>query len=551
MSAKLAYIYLRLSDEEFKQGESSSIQNQRLAIHQYCERNQITVIREFVDDGFSGSNFDRPGFTDMLRHLKRREVSLVLTKDLSRLGRDMRESSYYAETFFPENGIHYIAIHDNFDSEKDNTLAPFQFAMNDVYLRDTSKKVRNILDTKKKAGEYAACSPYGYKKNPRDKSKLIPDERTAPVVEMIFRLASEGLSTRAICDQLNSQHVIPPLKYRVEHTGDFGEKGAARASDQWSYMTVKRILRNEVYLGHTLLGRSKKLSVKAKKKVPLERSEWHITRNTHQPLVTQEMFDAVQRNLQASTKAWQQYDHVRRSVFGGIAFCAHCGAALCSAGTVYNGEREKYWYLQCNNLPKRSRKPCEHPARIKYSDFVEIITRELNYFISLTDEQMEEVVQQVQEGMQNGNREEEAQKAIKTLERRQSQIDDLITKLYMDHMNGKLEEERLDRMVQSLQGEAKSNKEKIQKLKDSISQLDQMTNNYLKFFALVKQATHIDVLTHEIVRTFIDRIEVGERILPQGITIAGPKTPYKQEIKIFYRFIGDISQQSMQEVERK
>ena len=142
----LAYVYLRLSEEEFKCGESSSIQNQRIAIRQYCERHGITIIREFVDDGFSGGNFDRPGFNEMLRYLQKKEVTMVLTKDLSRLGRDMRESSYYAETFFPENGIHYIAIHDNFDSEQDNTLAPFQFAMNDVYLRDTSKKVKNILN---------------------------------------------------------------------------------------------------------------------------------------------------------------------------------------------------------------------------------------------------------------------------------------------------------------------------------------------------------------------------------------------------------------------
>ena len=546
----LAYVYLRLSEEEFKCGESSSIQNQRIAIRQYCERHGITIIREFVDDGFSGGNFDRPGFNEMLRYLQKKEVTMVLTKDLSRLGRDMRESSYYAETFFPENGIHYIAIHDNFDSEQDNTLAPFQFAMNDVYLRDTSKKVKNILNAKKKAGEYAACPPYGYAKNPRDKSKLIPDEATAPIVQMIFQLASEGKSTRAICDQLNAEKVIPPLKYRVEYTGEFGEKGAARASDAWNYVTIKRILRNEVYLGHTLLGRSKKVSLKAKRKVALDRSEWHITMNTHPPLVSQDVFDAVQRNLKASTKEWQKYDHVRRSIFGGIAFCAHCGTAMCSAGSVYKGEREKYWYLQCNNLPKRSPKHCDHPARIKYTDFLEIITKELNEFISLTDEEMDEIIRQVQAEAQGGQKEQQAKNMIRNIEKRQKQIDDMITKLYMDNVSGRLDDERLERMVRSLDEESKTNNSKIAELRESIEAASQVSDNYRDFFKLVKQATHIETLTQDIVRTFIDRIEVSERILPEGITIAGPKTPYKQEIRIFYRFIGDISGEPVREVSR-
>ncbi len=551
MTAKLAYDYLRLSDEEFKCGESSSIQNQRIAIQQYCQRHGITLIREFIDDGFSGSNFDRPGFNEMLRYLKKKEVTIVLTKDLSRLGRDMRESSYYAETFFPENGIHYIAIHDNFDSEEDNTLAPFQFAMNDVYLRDTSKKVKNILNAKKKAGEYAACAPFGYAKNPRDKSKLIPDETTAPIVQMIFNLASQGLSTRMICDKLNAEKIIPPLKYRVEFTGDFGDKGAARASDEWNYVTVKRILRNEVYLGHTLLGRSKKISIKAKKKVALDRSEWHITENTHPPLVSQETFDTVQRNLKASTKQWQQHDQVRRSIFGGLAFCAHCGTAMCSAGSVYKGEREKYWYLQCNNLPKRSLKRCEHAARIKYTDLVEIVTRELNQFIGLTHEEMEAVIQQAQTESQNGQKEKQAKSMIHNIEKRQKQIDDMITKLYQDNVSGRLADDRLERMVKALDEEFKVNSKKISELQESIHAAAQVTDSYRLFFDLVKKATHIETLTQDIVRTFIDRIEISERILPKGITIAGSKTPYKQEIKIFYRFIGNISDQSLCEINRE
>lgn len=555
MTAKTGIAYLRLSDEDFKSGksgktttDSGSIQNQRTAIQQYCARMNILIIQEFVDDGYSGGNFDRPGFNKMLDYLKTHRVDVVLTKDLSRLGRDMRESSYYAETFFPEADIHYIAINDNFDSEGDNPLAPFQFAMNDVFLRETSKKIRDVLNAKKKAGEYAACAPFGYAKDPRDENKLIPDELTAPIVQRIFSLASKGHSTRAICDMLNREHVIPPLKYRAEYTGTFTDKGIAKVADEWNYVTVKRILRNEVYLGHTLLGRTRKVSLKAKRVMTVDKSDWLITTNTHEPLVSEEVFNAVQRNLKASTKEWQQYGSIRRSIFGGIVFCAHCGAALCSAGSVYKGEREKYWYLQCNNLPKRSAKHCEHPARIKYSDFVEIIREELNSFINLSDEDIEEVIRSVQAETQSGQSQRQARDSIRSIEKRQKQIDAMITKLYMDNVAGRLNDDRLSRMVDSLQHEFDANIEKMKELEEAIVNSGHVVDHYQQFFDLVKRSTHIETLTREIVQTFIDRIEVSERILPEGVTIAGPKTPYKQEIHIYYRFIGDISETPVREV---
>lgn len=184
---KLADIYCRLSDEEKKhKNESESITNQRAIIRDYCEKHDIIIVKEFVDDGYSGGNFERPGFQAMLDHLSTGKANMVITKDLSRLGRDMTESSYYAERFFPENGIHYLAPGNDFDSMGDNLMAPFQFAMNDVYLRDTSRKVKQTLDMKRKKGKYAACPPYGYKKAERTTDQLVPDENTAPIVRQIL-----------------------------------------------------------------------------------------------------------------------------------------------------------------------------------------------------------------------------------------------------------------------------------------------------------------------------------------------------------------------------
>ena len=191
----LGFAYLRLSNEEAQGGESSSITNQRMIVQNYCKQNGITLVREFVDDGYSGGNFDRPAFQEMMRQLSQGKANTVITKDLSRLGRDMRESSYYAEQFFPEHDIHYIAIGDNFDTERENIMAPFLFAMNEVYLRDGSRKVKDVLRSKRQNGQYCACPPYGYRKDREDKHRLAPDEQTAPVVQRIFERAAKGDSS--------------------------------------------------------------------------------------------------------------------------------------------------------------------------------------------------------------------------------------------------------------------------------------------------------------------------------------------------------------------
>ena len=171
-----AYAYYRLSREEAQKSESTSISNQKKIVENYCKQHGITILKFFVDDGWSGGNFERPGFQEMMRALENGKANVVITKDLSRLGRDMRESSYYAEQFFPENQIRYIAIADNFDSETENVMAPFQFAMNEVYLRDGSRKIKDVLKMKRQRGEYCACPPYGYKKHPQNKDILVPDE---------------------------------------------------------------------------------------------------------------------------------------------------------------------------------------------------------------------------------------------------------------------------------------------------------------------------------------------------------------------------------------
>ena len=535
----LAFAYLRLSREEARNGESSSISNQRNMIETYCRQNGFTLVRCFTDDGWSGGNFDRPGFQAMMRELEYNGANTVITKDLSRLGRDMRESSYYAEQFFPENGIRYIAIGDNFDTERENIMAPFQFAMNEVYLRDGSRKVKDVLRNKRENGSYCACPPYGYRKNPTNRDQLIPDEMTAPIVQRIFKRASQGASCLTIAAELNADGVIPPLKYRVLYRDEFSEEGAAYASDTWNHTTIKRMLKNPVYLGHTLLGKSRKVSVKSKKKISVPADEWAVTENTHIPLVTLKEFEAARANLGRGTERFMAYDRIRTSIFSGIAYCELCGHAMCSCGTVYKGEREKYWFLACNHQRREFPDPCPG-ARIRYLDLVELVRQDLNSLITMTDEDVQRTVENALALTAEASRKQD-----KTLQRekanaRLATIGRVIAKLYSDNAEGRLEDERLYSMVDEFQREAAGLNALLTEL-DAPDEADDLEANYQHFFELARQFTTIEELDRETLQTFVERIEVGPKILPEGTQKTTHRSqPFRQRVRIIYKFIGEI-----------
>jgi len=536
---RIAFAYLRLSNEEAAEGESSSISNQRMIIQTFCERNEIFLARVFVDDGWSGGNFDRPAFQEMIALLEQGKANIVITKDLSRLGRDMREASYYAEQYFPERGIRYLTVADNFDTEQENIMAPFQFAMNEVYLRDGSRKVKEVLKAKREKGLYCACAPYGYVKDARNKNRLVPDEATAPVVQRIFEAAARGDSSRKIALDLNEDGVIPPLKYKVLYQGNFSEDGAARASDLWNYTTVKRILKNSVYLGHTLLGKTKKASVKSKKKLQVPKDQWAVTEDTHDPLVTQELFDLAQFNLGRGSFDYRQYDHVRRSIFSGIAFCAKCGHALCSCGTVYKGEREKYWYLSCNRQRQDIAEPCTG-VRIKYSDIVEVVRQDLNSLIDLRPEEKEAVVREAMRRAGDDNLIKARQIQLQKAQTRLTTIDKIITKLYTDNAEGKIDDNRLERMLSELQRESVGLEKTVASL-SGIDPVSETQQSYRAFFDLASKYTHIEELDRDTLVTFVKRIEVGPKVLPDGAVKATHRNqPFQQSVRIFYKFIGEL-----------
>ena len=530
--------YVRLSVDEAGKSVSGSIENQISLIKEYCEKGDLILAAVFQDDGWSGGNFDRPGFKKLLEFLEKKKANTVITVDLSRLGRNMREASYYAEEYFPEHDIHFFTISDGFDTAQENVFAPFQFAMNEVYLRDGSRKVKNVLKNKRESGQYCACPPYGYKKNPKNVHQLIPDEMTAPIVQRIFFAAASGDSSRKIAMELNADGIIPPLKYRVLYRDNFGDEGASHASDLWNYTTVKRILKNEVYLGHTMLGRMKKASIRSEKKLSVPQEDWAITRDTHLPLVSQETFDSAMINLGKGTRNYQKYDHVRKSIFSGIAVCGRCGYSLCSCGTVYKGEREKYWYLSCTKQRPDIANPCEG-VRIRYSDLLEVVRQDLNEILAMTDEQIDQLVGDVLREKQTSEAEQTRRLQQEQATARLKTIDRVITKLYMDNAEGRLEDARLSDMVTQLQNEGAG----LQRLLATLG-MDKMKNvaeDYQHFFALARRFTRIEKLDRETLSLFVERIEVGPKELPVGVQkTIHREQPFRQSIRIFYRFIGEM-----------
>ena len=545
-SLSLAYAYYRLSQEEAQDGQSSaSIINQKKIVEAYCAQRGIVLLDSFVDDGWSGSNFERPGFQKMMKALQAGKANMVITKDLSRLGRDMREASYYAEQFFPEHQIHYVAIADNFDSELENIMAPFQFAMNEVYLRDGSRKVKDVLRMKRSKGEYCACPPFGYKKDPRNRDRLIPDEETAPIVAQIFQRSAAGDSCIKIAQELTAAGVITPLKYRVLYRDNFSDTGAARATDCWNYTTVKRIIKNQVYLGNTLLGKTRKASIKSRKKISIPQEDWAITSNTHEPLVDQMTFGKAQANLGKGSRDYRQYDQVRKSIFGGIAVCSRCGYSLCSSGTVYKGEREKYWFLSCNHKSKRFENPCEG-VNIKYADLLEVVRQDLNSLIKLSDKEISKLVNQVLEEINDESAKKVREAKIEKAKARLNVINRTIGKLYTDNAEGKLADSRLEVMVADLEKEA-SGLEKALEVLCAPPPDDDIRSNYKRFFDLAKQYSTIEVLDRDTLLTFVEKIEVGPKILPDGYVRAPRKNAtYQQSVKIYYKFIGCLHLEPLQ-----
>lgn len=329
-SSILAAYYLRLSRDDGDKAESDSISNQRNLISDYVSQHEeITFVEEYVDDGYSGTNFDRPAFQKMMKDAKNKKINCIIVKDLSRLGRNYIETGRYLEKVFPFLGIRFIAITDHYDTadqtnDSDQIIVPFKNLINDAYCRDISIKIRSQLDVKRKTGQFiGSFAAYGYCKDPADKNRLVIDETAAEVVQLIFRLKLEGFSSTNIADRLNELGIPTPMEYKRSCGLNFNSGFRSGNSPKWIAVSVNRILKNELYTGTMVQGKNQKINYKVKQSRAIEEKDWIRVEKTHEAIIPQEIFQCVQDIMLLDTRTSPKAESVY--LFSGILKCSDCG----------------------------------------------------------------------------------------------------------------------------------------------------------------------------------------------------------------------------------
>ena len=351
-----AAVYLRLSKEDGDKEESYSISNQRdLALDYISRHDDIELAAELADDGYTGSNFNRPAFRELIDKISAGEVDCVIVKDLSRFARDYIGTGYYLEKLFPSLGVRFISINDNIDSIEDNSsnarlVMAFKNVLNDSYIHDISVKIRSQFEIKRKKGEFiGAFAVFGYRKSPEDKHKLCIDEGAAKVVRYIFDQRMRGISASAIADQLNLSDVPSPAEYKKLCGSNFAANLQKYPKSKWTAKAVIRILTNEVYTGTLIQGKSTIVNYKVKKVIQKDRSEWSIIKNAHEPIIDLEQFEAVQEILKRDTRACP--GRKEPYLFSGFLVCADCGASMVRRTCMYN--KKRYAYYMCSTNKER------------------------------------------------------------------------------------------------------------------------------------------------------------------------------------------------------
>ena len=357
-----AAIYVRLSKEDgdvasAAKAESNSISNQKNLIKDFLkDKDDIIVVSERVDDGYSGSNFERPGFQMMMDDIRRGTVDCVIVKDLSRFGREYIDSGKYIERLFPALGVRFIAVNDHIDSKeessRDDIVVPFKNLMNDAYCRDISIKIRSHLEVKRRNGEYiGAFTPYGYKKDENDRSRLVPDLYAAGVVKDIFRMKLHGMSQTAIADCLNEQGILSPMEYKHSLGIRIQDNFKTHEQAEWSSMSVRRVLENEVYVGTLTQGKHSTPNHKIKKIMDKPEEEWIRIEGNHEPVISKREFAIVQRLLGMDTRTSPNEDEVY--VLSGLAVCADCGAPMIKRNVPAGGKVYSYYICSKNAATKQ------------------------------------------------------------------------------------------------------------------------------------------------------------------------------------------------------
>lgn len=486
-----AALYMRLSREDGT-GESASISTQRGMLRGYAQKHGFSIYDEYIDDGYSGTNFDRPAWQRMIADIEKGQVNVVLAKDLSRIGRDYIMAGQYTELFFPAHGVRCIAVNDGYDSAGPFAdLLPFKNVMNELYARDISQKIRGALHTRMEAGVFIGNSaPYGYRKDPQQKGHLMPDPGAAPVVQQIFHMAAKGMRPSQIAAALNRQKILPPAAYRAQ------QKEQMPTAGEWGASTICKMLHNVVYLGHLAQGKTTKLSFKSSLILKNPQEKWSFVRNAHAPLVPQAEFALVQKRAVPRRPASDF-----SNIFAGIAKCADCGRNLSSAGTGGRGKER----LVCGGYKLYGKKACSSHS-ISYDFLYQIVLQDLRAQLACSPQKQRERCEALQAAFVKTENKQPHKMAA--FDKHREKIEQIIRSLYEDRVSGLLTPDQFQKLLSFYEGKQKALLAEAQFCR---GRNDDMANENLdtKIKKLLQLAS-LQTLTPQILCFFIDKITVGQ-----------------------------------------
>lgn len=532
----VAGLYCRLSKDDGNSVESMSIWSQKVMLKQFAESNSIAIYDYYVDDGYSGTNFERPSFKKMITDIENGKINCVITKDLSRLGRNYLQSGAYIEMYFPQKNIRYIAITDGIDTlnSNQNDIMPFKNILNEMYAKDTSKKVKSAIQSRMREGTYIGSkAPFGYLKDPDNKRRLIIDEKTKPIIELIYKLCLEGKGTQLISQELMKRKIPRPSAFVENAEKLYGLTEENKY--QWSHRMVLNVLRDPVYCGNMARNKRPTLSFKNSKRMYIPKSDYIYAKDTHEGIVSEEIWEQVQTMIdkrKCNNKKWLYYDNI----FQGLVRCPKCGYAL-TPKTDYRLKKKElidFVHFSCSTYKKYGVNACSS-HRIEARDLYNIVLEDIQYHgnmaLSAKEDFVEKIIEKIEvekidEGKELSNKLELKKNQLAELDRSYEQ-------LYEDRLEGNITERNFNLMNVSISKKQDKLIEEIKVLEGDIEVSFETEDNYKKFMNNISKYAKIKSLNRYILNQIIDKIYVYDKEEIDG--------QISQKVEIHYKFIGKLN----------
>lgn len=532
----VAGLYCRLSKDDGNSVESMSIWSQKVMLKQFAESNSIAIYDYYVDDGYSGTNFERPSFKKMITDIENGKINCVITKDLSRLGRNYLQSGAYIEMYFPQKNIRYIAITDGIDTlnSNQNDIMPFKNILNEMYAKDTSKKVKSAIQSRMREGTYIGSkAPFGYLKDPNNKRRLIIDEKTKPIIELIYKLCLEGKGTQLISQELMKRKIPRPSAFVENAEKLYGLTEENKY--QWSHRMVLNVLRDPVYCGNMARNKRPTLSFKNSKRMYIPKSDYIYAKDTHEGIVSEEIWEQVQTMIdkrKCNNKKGLYYDNI----FQGLVRCPKCGYAL-TPKTDYRLKKKElidFVHFSCSTYKKYGVNACSS-HRIEARDLYNIVLEDIQYHgnmaLSAKEDFVEKIIEKIEvekidEGKELSNKLELKKNQLAELDRSYEQ-------LYEDRLEGNITERNFNLMNVSISKKQDKLIEEIKVLEGDIEVSFETEDNYKKFVNNISKYAKIKSLNRYILNQVIDKIYVYDKEEIDG--------QISQKVEIHYKFIGKLN----------